>query len=69
MASPGGSAKIVYDNGCVRVVEPGAVVVVQQTVECNTTSVVPYLIGGAVIAGGVGLAIGLSNDKDKPASP
>ena len=35
MASPNGSGKIVYDDGCVVEVKPGAVVAVEQTSPCK----------------------------------
>jgi hypothetical protein len=80
MASPNSSGEIVYEDGCVVEVKPGAVVAVQERSPCNTGrfGIRPgYLIVGALVVGGVagGLALlagGDDNDKsgvDKPASP
>jgi len=80
MAGPQSSAIILHDNGCQQKVEPGAVVTVATEAQClqlagasstaaTGAGATPYLIGGAVIAGGAALAIGLSGgSKDRPAS-
>ena len=70
MAAPNGSAKIVYDDGCVVEVKPGAVVPVYGQSPCPvyagnsgsgrgwfTGSGRGYIIAGAVVAGVVGGAI------------
>jgi hypothetical protein len=70
MAGPSGSAEIVYDDGCRVKVDPGAVVTVGATSSCKAAAVSPELVLGAVaVAGGVGAAIILSSDDNKPASP
>ena len=80
MASPDGSGKIEYADGCVVEVKAGAVVAVQAQSPCKTGrfGVRPgYLIAGALVVGGVagGLALlagGDNNNKTggaKPASP
>ncbi|MGE3917879.1 MAG: hypothetical protein AB7F78_19465 [Hyphomicrobiaceae bacterium] len=73
MAAAGGSATIVYDNGCEERVEPGMVVVVKETIECKAAAApfgaAPYVVGGIAVAGGAALAVGLSNKKKNPASP
>jgi hypothetical protein len=77
MANPGGSATIIYDNGCRELVEPGAVVTVKREGPCQVGGVSPYVAGAVVIGGGAALAIGLSNrssrtsssQADRPASP
>lgn len=79
MASPDGSGKIEYADGCVVVVKPGAVAAVEEQSPCKTGRFgfrPGYLIGAVLIGGGVAAAIALidgggNNDKtgDKPASP
>jgi len=81
MASPNGSGKITYADGCVVAVNPGAVVAIAEQSPCTTGrfgSKPGYLIGGVLVVGGiVGGVIALTgagddNDKktgDKPASP
>jgi hypothetical protein len=78
VANPGGSAQIVYPDGCTVNVEPGAVVAITQESPCATTSALPppvdgttIAIGAAVVGAGAIAAILLSQggDKDKPASP
>jgi hypothetical protein len=76
---PGGSAHILFDDGCRVPVKIDAVVQVEENSPCKTADVKDgklssstMLIGGLVIAGGAGLAIGLSggsSDKNRPASP
>ena len=65
MASPNGRARVAYGNGCILEVEPGTVVTVPPDASCNPSSAgiatrPHYIIGGLVIAGGVGAAILLS---------
>ena len=80
MASPNGSGKITYSDGCVVEVKPGAVVPVNESSPCTTptrSGFKPgYLIVGVLVVGGVAGVIALAgggddNDKtsDKPASP
>lgn len=90
MASPGGSAQIVYTPECVVKVEPGSVVFVAHEAPCKIQvegsheptggslkdepvveqpAYTPYLIGGAVVAGGIGACIALCGGGDDPASP
>ncbi len=68
IANPGGSATIVYDNGCIERVEPGVVVTVKPAGACEAPSATPYILGAVVVGAGVALAIGGKDDK-KPASP
>jgi len=72
MANPGGSATIIYDNGCREQVMPGGVVTVRSEGPCSlaaaeTGSV--YALGAVAIGAGAAVAIGLSKSNDKPASP
>jgi hypothetical protein len=79
MAGPGGYGKIIYSNGCVVNVRPGAVVAVQDEPPCRDGAVIaghPYLIAGAMAAGVVAGIVSLSGGNDnnnnkhsKPASP
>ena len=69
MASPNGSGKIVYEDGCVVEVKPGAVVTVEPTSPCqagasNSGSRRGYIIGGVVVAGVVGGVIALAGGGD-----
>jgi hypothetical protein len=78
MASPGGSGKIVYADGCAVEVKPGTVIAVQSQSPCKTAHphrVRNYLLGGAAVAGiTVGIiALTKNNNNEgggaKPASP
>jgi hypothetical protein len=73
MASPGGSAVVNYSNGCFSNVLAGTVVTVIELPDCTTGKLAPdvtgYVVGAAVIGGGVAAAIALSGGDDKPASP
>ncbi len=66
----GSRARIIYSPTCAAIVEPATSVTVLEDLQCaaglgdNT-----LLIGGAVVAAGVGAAIVLSDDDKKPASP
>jgi hypothetical protein len=79
MAAPNGSAKIVYDDGCVVEVQPGAVVSVYETSPCqaqtgavDTSSQVAagsgsrrgYILAGVVVAGVVGGVFALTSGGD-----
>lgn len=75
---PGGSAQILFDDGCKVPIQPDTVVQVGATSPCATANAgggsplsTPVIVGGVVVAGGVALAVGLSGGgkKDKPASP
>jgi hypothetical protein len=83
IANPGGTAQIVYADGCRVPVNPGDVVATLQQSPCaggntqapaaseggsiNTTT---WLVGGAVVGLGAGAAVLLlSDDDDDPASP
>jgi hypothetical protein len=67
VASPGGHAKIVYDDNCVVNVDPGAVVTVQETSPCKA-GVAPaaggghigwYVVGAGVVGGAIaGIVLG-----------
>jgi len=79
MASPGGSGKIVYADGCVVEVRPGTVVPVRSQSPCkggHPHRLRNYLLGGAAVAGiTVGIIALTKNNneggggKPKPASP
>ena len=80
MAAPNGSGRIVYNDGCVVEVQPGAVVAVYETSPCqaqtgdvnnsaqegaaNTGSRRGYIIAGVVVAAIAGGAIALSASGD-----
>lgn len=55
MAGPGGSAEIVYDNGCRQRVEPGSVAVVQQNPQCEVEAIPDdhAALTGLLVVGGV----------------
>lgn len=53
MAAPGGSAEIVYDNGCRQRVEPGSVAVVQQNPQCDVETNDHAALTGLLVVGGV----------------
>jgi hypothetical protein len=75
MAAPNGSAKVIYDDGCVVEVAPGAVVAVYETSPCQAqTAAVDtsaqtgaanprrgYIIAGVVVAGIAGGIVALSS--------
>lgn len=72
MAMNGGSAVIIYDDGCQQKVNVGAVGVIGEASPCASgdasgVSTETLLIGGAAVAVGAGLIIALSDDDD-PAS-
>ncbi len=76
-----GSADIVYDNGCTVTLGAGQMVAVLYAApDCNGglkdgaasssgLSTSTYLVGGLVVAGGIGAGIALSQKSSKPASP
>jgi hypothetical protein len=79
MAAPNGSAKVVYDDGCVVEVKPSAVVTVYETSPCqaqtgavdtssqtaaNTGSRRGYIIAGVVVAGVIGGAFAIAGGGD-----
>ncbi len=73
VANPGGSAQIVYPDGCAVDVVPGAVTTIAAQSPCTTAggtgpSATTFAIGAVVVGGGVGAALLLQN-KDKSASP
>jgi len=73
VANPGGSAQIVYPDGCVVEVVPGAVTTIAAQSPCTSAggmgpSVTTFAIGAVIVGGGVGAALLLQN-KDKSASP
>jgi hypothetical protein len=84
IVNPGGSAHVVYPDGCRVPVQPGAVVGVNKHSPCSNAeqgvvaegdqgggfNTTNLLIGGAVVALGAGAAILLIADDDEtPASP
>jgi len=80
MASGENAAEIVYESGCVQPVAPGAPVVVNEFAcgqqVTQATQAAPglfganagFLVGGALVAGGV-VAIAAASGDDDPASP
>lgn len=74
MASPDGSGKIEYADGCVVEVTPGAVIAVQDKSPCGSGGAgfkPGYLIGGVLIAGGIAGGLVLlsgGSDDDNSAS-
>ncbi len=76
-----GSADIVYENGCSVKVGPGQMAVVlaaapncqgglkDGAAEETGVSTGTLVIGGLVVAGGIGAGIALSQNNGKPASP
>jgi len=73
LVNPGGSAQIVYPDGCVVEVLPGAVATVAAQSPCATGGFSPgattFVIGAVVVGGGIGAAVLLSQQSDKSASP
>jgi len=77
IVSPNGMARIVYPDGCVVDVNPGAVVTIVIQSPCKVPSDISptqFSVGGTVAVGGgvVGAIILLllnNKDSDKPASP
>jgi hypothetical protein len=71
VANPGGQGQVTYPDGCAVTVLPGTVYTIAPNSPCQT-GIVPLngttLAIGAVVAGGIGAAIILSQ-KDKSASP
>jgi hypothetical protein len=67
LANPGGSARVVFENGCAVDIQPGMVFTVGEAPPCDsvggeTTGSTDYTtvaVGAAVVAGGVGLALAL----------
>src|SRR5262245_26347759 len=61
VANPGGSAQIMYDDGCAVAVQPGSVYTVLEKSPCKTSWVPGVdnytlaIIGGVAIAGGAAL--------------
>lgn len=69
MASPGGSASIVYDNGCVEAVAAGQTAVVSQDPKCENTALDTGLLTiGAVAAVAGGIAYVVSEGSDSGGS-
>ena len=79
IANPGGSAKVVYGDGCSVPVQPGSVVAVASQSPCSIETgavdspvteqgglfnTTTLLIGGVVVAGAVAAAIVLSEDDE-----
>ncbi len=74
IANPGGSAKVVYGDGCEVKVQPGDVVTVASETPCKAGALLPsgtgaVLIAGGLAAGGIAAGIILLSGDDKPASP
>jgi hypothetical protein len=76
MAGPGGSANIVYPDGCVVKVDPGTVVNVSESSPCNAgfvTNLAPFAVGAAIVGGAFAISTidneNDNNNNNKPASP
>jgi hypothetical protein len=76
VVNPGGSAQIVYPDGCVVEVQPGAVVTIQEVSPCSTApqqqpgfglNTTTLAIGAVAVGGGIAAII--LSQKDKSASP
>lgn len=71
MAAPGGSADIIYENGCRQRVEPGSIAVVQHDPRCDFGSIPSdhEVLGGLLVVGGiVGGVIAIHSSRDHAAS-
>lgn len=72
VVNPGGSAEVVYPDGCSAPVVPGSVLSVAAQSPCQAQTGGPdgttIAVGAAVVVGGIGAVILLKN-KDKSASP
>lgn len=71
MAAQGGSADIIYENGCRQRVEPGSIAVVRQDPHCDFGSIPSdhEVLGGLLVVGGiVGGVIAIHNSHDHAAS-
>jgi hypothetical protein len=74
MAGPGGSASIVYPDGCAVTVNPGAVVTIQEPSPCKAgfiNNLAPFAVGTAIVAGAFVISTlnNENNNNNKPASP
>lgn len=79
VANPGSTAQVIYPEGCLAPVTPGAIVAIPVNAPCAAPPVQtgalpalglgPLLLGGGAAAGGIGLATALSKNGSKPASP
>ena len=75
VVNPGGSAQVLYPDGCSAPVVPGSIVTVASQSPCQTQTQTGTMdgttiaVGAAVVAGGIGAVILLSQKKDKSASP
>lgn len=68
MAKVGGTADIVYEDGCRQAVDVGTIVTVGPSSPCAANAppsdTTVYVLGGLAVAAGVGVAIALSGDDD-----
>jgi hypothetical protein len=74
VVNPGGSAQIVYSDGCVVDVKPATVATITPQSPCTTgtgsgPSTTTLVLGAVAVGGGVGAAVLLSQQKDRSASP
>ena len=84
VANPGGRGQVVYDDGCIDIVEAGRVVLVREVSPCDPQSSLvqgmleyhpvdlgAYALYGLGIAGAIGLGFVVFRNAgdDKPASP
>jgi hypothetical protein len=74
VANPGGRGQVVYDDGCIDIVEEGRVVLVREVSPCDPpVDLGAYALYAAGIAGAIGLGVALLNSDtrsdDAPASP
>ena len=78
-AAPGGSARLVYDDGCIVNIRPGRVVSVNEQSPCKSGAWVPdgtptggQIAAAAAVVGGTtaGILLFIENDNNRrPASP
>jgi hypothetical protein len=70
MVGRDGRAELSYDSACINVINSNSTAIVAGQSPCTaTTTGTNLLIGGAILAGGIGAAVALANQSNKPSSP
>jgi hypothetical protein len=70
MVGRDGRAELSYDSACINVINSNSTAIVAAQSPCSaTTTGTNLLIGGAILAGGIGAAVALGNQSNKPSSP
>lgn len=76
MIPPNGQATVVFNDGCSVQLSTAQTLIVPQASPCATAgqnnplaNAGGWIVGGAVVGGGILLATQLNNKDDKPASP